>query len=72
MEEGLQRQRDTGQTPVRKKLTSRLWVLRPWRAQPGVSTACRAAGCEGWKAGEGVILQSFNCPPSPEGTSTHL
>lgn len=74
MEEGLQRQRDTGKTSVRKNLTSWLWVLGPWRAQPGVSTACRAVGCEGWKAGKGVTLQSLNCPPTPvpKGASTHL
>lgn len=66
MEEGLQRQRDTGKTPVRKELTGRLWSWDLGDTCLGVSTACRAwAAHEGQQAGPGVGLLTFSCSWGP-------
>lgn len=82
MEEGLQRQRDTGKTPVRKEFAGRLWGRDPGGTCRGASAACRAwAGLEGRKAGPGTVLTDLQWlagpfdfpfeqtmfPPSPAG-----
>lgn len=48
MEEGLQRQRDTGKTPVRKELAG-----RPWGRDPGDICLGASAGCRAWAGSKG-------------------
>lgn len=66
MEEGLQRQRDTGKTPVRKELAGRQWGQDPGDTCLGASAACRAwAGHEGPKAGLRMVLRAFSGSRGP-------